>query len=88
MIDIFSRIENSESSNIHFTHYSLITQNFPLEELTIFLSFLLKKSINVNNIFIDIDDLYLIKVIDLYKELTLKIKGIRFNSTQNLLLPV
>ena len=88
LIDIFSRIENSESSNIHFTHYSLITQNFPLEELTIFLSFLLKKSINVNNIFIDIDDLYLIKVIDLYKELTLKIKGIWFNSTQNLLMPV
>lgn len=87
--DIFSRLENTEKTNLHFTHYSLITENFPTEELTIFFSFLLNLSLNSNiNIFFDVDKNYLSEAINLYRELSFTICGIKLDSTQNLLILV
>jgi hypothetical protein len=84
--DIFRRLENTENINLHFTHYSLITEKFPAKELTIFFSFLIKKMHNSHvNIFFDIDKQYLSEAINLYQELTLKIRSVKLSSTQNLL---
>lgn len=83
---IFSRLESTENTNLHFTHYSLITERFPAKELTIFFSFLIKKMHNSHvNVFFDIDKQYLSEAINLYQELTLIIRGVKLSSTQNLL---
>lgn len=88
--DIFNRLDSTQGFNLHFTHYSLITENFPNEELTIFLSFLLKMTSisNTNNIYFDIDERYLTKAMDLYRELAYKIGGVTHDSIQNLLIAV
>ena len=88
--DIFNRLDSMQDFNLHFTHYSLITENFPNEELRIFLSFLLKKTYinNTNNIYFDIDEHYLIKTINLYQELAFKIRGVKHDSIKNLLVVV
>ncbi len=58
--------------NIHFTHYSLIFDKLPKEELTIIFNVLLNCSnkSNINNFYIDIDAQFLDEAITLFKTLS------------------
>lgn len=60
------------SPNIHFTHYSLIFDKLPKEELTIIFDILLSysKKSNINNFYIDIDAEHFEEAIALFKDLS------------------
>lgn len=60
------------STNVHFTHYSLIFDKFPKEELKIIYEVLLSKhnTTNISNFYIDIDKDYFEEAINLYKNLS------------------
>lgn len=60
------------STNIHFTHYSLIFDRLPHEELKIIFEVLLSKlnTTNISNFYIDIDKDYFEEAINLYKKVS------------------
>jgi len=60
------------SINVHFTHYSLIFDKFPKEELKIIYEVLLSKlnTTNISNFYIDIDKDYFDEAINLYKNVS------------------
>ena len=59
-------------ANIHFTHYSLIFNKLPIDELKIIFGALLnhKIKVNINNFYIDIDKDYFDEAINLYKNVS------------------
>jgi hypothetical protein len=59
-------------ANIHFTHYSLIFNKLPKDELKIIFEALLsrKMRVNINNFYIDIDKDYFDDAINLYKNVS------------------
>jgi hypothetical protein len=60
------------STNIHFTHYSLIFNKLPHEELKIIFEVLLSKhnTTNISNFYIDIDNEFFEEAINLYKSIS------------------
>jgi hypothetical protein len=57
--------------NIHFTHYSLMLEKMPKDELKIIFEILLSyEKSNINNFFIDIDDEYFDDAIALFKRVS------------------
>jgi len=61
-----------QSTNIHFTHYSLIFDKLPHEELKIIYEVLLSKmnKTNISNFYIDIDNEFFEEAINLYKNVS------------------
>ena len=61
-----------KSTNIHFTHYSLIFDKLPHEELKIIFEVLLSKhnTTNISNFYIDIDNEFFEEAVNLYKNVS------------------
>lgn len=61
-----------QSANIHFTHYSLIFDKLPHEELKIIYEVLLSRmnKTNISNFYIDIDNEFFEEAINLYKNVS------------------
>lgn len=61
-----------QSTNIHFTHYSLIFDKLPHEELKIIYEVLLSRmnKTNISNFYIDIDNEFFEEAINLYKNVS------------------
>lgn len=64
--------DHIQSTNIHFTHYSLIFDKLPYEELKIIFKVLLSKynTTNISNFYIDIDNEFFEEAINLYKNVS------------------
>lgn len=61
-----------KSTNVHFTHYSLIFDKLPHEELKIIFKVLLSKhnTTNISNFYIDIDNEFFEEATNLYKNVS------------------
>lgn len=72
--ELLNRIQSQlcESPNIHFTHYSLIFEKLPKEELETIFDVLLKnvKISKINNFYFDIDEDYFDDAIALFQKIS------------------
>ena len=71
-VDYVQNPNYKPSTNIHFTHYSLIFDKLPHEELKIIFEVLLSKhnTTNISNFYIDIDNEFFEEAINLYKRIS------------------
>ena len=71
-VDYIQNPNYKQSTNIHFTHYSLIFDKLPHEELKIIYEVLLSRmnKTNISNFYIDIDNEFFEEAINLYKDVS------------------